>query len=149
MDLVLRAVAVYIVLLVIFRFAGRRTLSDMTAFDFILLLVVSEGTQQALIGDDSSVLGAVLVVLTLVSLDIAFSLLKQRSARMQKWMEGVPSILVEHGRPVESVMRRARVREEEVLEAARRLQGLERMDQIKFAVLEVSGGITIVPNDAG
>jgi uncharacterized membrane protein YcaP (DUF421 family) len=57
----------------------------------------------------------------------------------------VPTILVDHGRPLKALMDKARVREEEILEAARRLQGLERMDQIKYAVLEVSGGISIIP----
>lgn len=145
MDSVLRAVALYIVLLIVFRFAGRRTLSEMTSFDFVLLLIIGEATQQALLGQDFSFINAVLVIVTLLALDIGLSLVQQRSSLANRLLEGVPTVLVENGRPLKHLMDRARVREEEILEAARRLQGLERMDQIKFAVLEVSGGITIVP----
>lgn len=145
MDAVLRAVALYIVLLVVFRIAGRRTLSEMTSFDFVLLLIIGEATQQALLGQDFSFVNAVLVIVTLLALDIGLSLVQVRSPLANRLIEGVPTVLVENGRPLKHLMDRARVREEEILEAARRLQGLERMDQIKFAVLEVSGGITIVP----
>ena len=58
---------------------------------------------------------------------------------------GVPMVIVENGRPLEDLMARARVEKEDVLEAARKLQGLERMDQIKYAVLEIGGGISIIP----
>jgi uncharacterized membrane protein YcaP (DUF421 family) len=145
MDAVLRAVAIYVVLMIVFRIAGRRTLSEMTSFDFVLLLIIGEATQQALLGQDFSFTNAVLVIVTLLALDIGLSLVQQRSALATRLIEGVPTVLVENGRPLKDLMDRARVREDEILEAARRLQGLERMDQIKYAVLEVSGGITIIP----
>ncbi|HEX2116196.1 MAG TPA: YetF domain-containing protein [Alphaproteobacteria bacterium] len=145
MDSVLRAVAIYIVLLIVFRIAGRRTLSEMTSFDFVLLLIIGEATQQALLGEDFSLTNAFLVIITLLAIDVGMSLWKQHSEAANRIIEGVPTILVDHGRPLKALMDKARVREEEVLEAARRLQGLERMDQIKYAVLEVSGGISIIP----
>ena len=145
MESVLRAVAIYVVLLIVFRIAGRRTLSEMTSFDFVLLLIIGEATQQALLGEDFSLTNAFLVIITLLALDVAISLWKQRSEAANRIIEGVPTILVDHGRPLKALMDKARVREEEILEAARRLQGLERMDQIKYAVLEVSGGISIIP----
>lgn len=145
MDSILRAAAVYIILLVLFRICGRRTLSEMTAFDFVLLLIIGEATQQALLGEDFSLTNAFLVIVTLLSLDVGLSLWQQRSKFASRLIEGVPTVLVENGRPLPDLMAKSRVREDEVMEAARRLQGLERMDQIKFAVLEVSGGITIIP----
>lgn len=145
MDSVLRAAAVYLILLIIMRIAGKRTLAQITVFDFILLLIIGEATQQALLGEDFSITNAIIVVVTLLTLDVGISLWKQRSARANRLIEGVPTVLVANGRPLKELMDRARVREEEIMEAARRLQGLERMDQIKFAVLEVSGGITIIP----
>jgi uncharacterized membrane protein YcaP (DUF421 family) len=149
MDSVVRALAIYGFLLVIVRLAGRRTLSQMTSFDLILLLIVSEATQQALLGDDFSLTNAFLVIATLVGLDIALSVLKQRSPRLDRWIDDVPLVLVEHGRPLEDRMRRARVDASDVLEAARSSQGLERMGQIKYAVLERSGGISIIPEREG
>ena len=82
---------------------------------------------------------------SLVGIDIAMSLLKQRFPRVERIMDGEPELLVDNGRLLEKRMARARVDRSDILEAARRLQGLERMDQIKYAVLEQSGGITIIP----
>ena len=148
MDAVLRAAAIYFVLLVLFRLAGRRTLAELTTFDFVLVLIIGEATQQALLGEDFSVTNAVLVIVTLLFIDIMMSQAKGRSTLFEKLVDGVPTIIVEHGRPLRDRMRKARVDEEDVMEAARRLQGLERMDQIKYAILEVSGGITVIPRDA-
>jgi uncharacterized membrane protein YcaP (DUF421 family) len=120
----------------------------MTSFDFVLLLIIGESTQQALLGEDFSLTNAFLVIVTLMTLDVAISLWKQRSSRTNRIIEGVPTILVEGGRPLRALMDKARVREEEIMEAARRTQGLERMEQIKFAVLEVSGGISIIPDES-
>ena len=145
MDAVLRAVVVYGFLLVIFRIAGERTLSSMTTFDFVLLLVIAEATQQALIGDDFSVTTSLIVITTLVGVDIGISLVKDRWPLLHKIVEGVPLIIVEDGKPLADRMRRARVDESDVLQAAREHQGLEHMDEIKFAVLERTGEISIVP----
>src|SRR5687767_14093655 len=97
MDAVIRAAAIYVVLLIVFRLAGRRTLSDITTFDFVLLLIIGEATQQALLGNDFSVTNAIIVIVTLVLLDVILSLAKHRSKNVEKILEGVPSIIVNHG----------------------------------------------------
>jgi uncharacterized membrane protein YcaP (DUF421 family) len=145
MDAVLRASAIYFFLLLIFRLSGKRSIAQITTFDLILLLIISEATQQALLGQDFSLTNAFLVIVTLVGIDIGLSLLKQRSPRIEKILEDEPLIIVEDGRPLLDRMKKVRVDEEDVLIAARILQGLERMDQIKYAVLERNGGISIIP----
>jgi len=147
MESVVRVVVIYFFLLLVFRIAGRRTLSQMTTFDFVLLLVISEQTQQAMVANDPSLTNAFLMILTLVGLDITLSIIKQRSPKIEKWLDGTPTIIVENGRPLKDRMDKARVDESDVLTAARHLQGLERMEQIKYAVLERSGGITIIPQE--
>jgi uncharacterized membrane protein YcaP (DUF421 family) len=117
----------------------------MTSFDLVLLLIISEATQNAMIGDDYSLTNGMLVVLTLIGLDILLSQVKRWYPAAEMWLDGKPTIIVEHGRPKTEVMALARVDERDVLAAAREKQGLERMDQIKYAVLETSGGISIVP----
>lgn len=149
MDAVLRATAVYFFLLVIFRIAGERTLANLTTFDFVLLLIIAEATQQGLIGDDFSVTKVFLVVTTLVGIDIGLSILKEKFPMLDKLVEGVPVVIVEHGRPLKDRMRRARVDESDVLAAARERQGLQRMDQIMYAVLERTGEISIIPKRDG
>ncbi len=127
---------------------GSDRASQITTFDFILLLIISEATQNAMIGNDYSLTNGFLVILTLVGMDIVLSLWKQRSPEVEKFLDGVPLVIVEEGRPLLDRMAKARVDEDDVLTAARELQGLERMDQIKYAVLERSGGISIIPKQS-
>jgi len=145
MESVLRAAAIYVFLLVLFRITGRRALSEITTFDFVLLLVIGEATQQALLGDDFSVINAFVVIGTLVLIDILLSLFKQRSPQVGRFLDGVPLIVVEYGKPLTQRLRKARLTEEDILEAARQSQGLERMEQIRFAVLEKNGQISVIP----
>ncbi|MFL6275863.1 MAG: DUF421 domain-containing protein [Blastocatellia bacterium] len=145
MESVLRALAVYAFLLLLFRIAGKRSLSEMSNFEFVLLLIVGEATQQAVLGKDYSLTNAFLVVLTLVGINIGLSLLKQRSEGIKRMFDGMPLVIVENGRPLKEIMDTVRVAEDDVLEAARELQGLERMEQIKYAVLETTGIISIIP----
>lgn len=148
MDVVVRGVLIYAFLLVLFRISGQRSLGQVTTFDFVLLLIIAETTQQALLGDDYSVTNAFLLIVTLVATDIGLSLLKQRSPRIDRLIEGLPVVIVENGKPLDERMARARVDEEDVLSAARKLQGLERMEEIKYAVLERNGTISIVKKPA-
>ncbi|ALY47581.1 DUF421 domain-containing protein [Pseudomonas aeruginosa] len=145
MDSVLRAAALYLVLLVLFRIAGRRSLTDITTFD-LLLMIIGEATQQALLGDDFSLVNAVLVIITLIVIDVGLSLLKLRHPKLDTLIEGSPTLIVEYGRPLHARLAEARLREEDILLAARETQGLERMEQIRFAILEKNGKISIIPD---
>jgi uncharacterized membrane protein YcaP (DUF421 family) len=147
METVLRAFAIYLFLLIVLRLSGKRTLSELSTFDFVLLLIISEATQNALIGEDYSLITGMTVILTLVLLDIGMSILKKRFDAVEKFAEGVPLVLVDNGRVLEQRLRQTQVTVEEILQSARQSRGLERMDQIKYAVLESSGGISIIPTD--
>jgi uncharacterized membrane protein YcaP (DUF421 family) len=145
MDAVLRAFAIYVVLLLLFRLIGKRSLAQVTSFDLVILLIISEATQQALLGEDFSVTQASLVIATLLLLERGSDFLSWRFTRFQRVTESVPVILVENGRPLPEVLAKSHVSEDDILTAGREKHGLERMDQIKWAVLETSGGISIVP----
>ncbi|HEV7276803.1 MAG TPA: YetF domain-containing protein [Devosiaceae bacterium] len=147
MDSVIRGVAVYVVLLVVMRLAGRRTLSELTPFDFVLLLIIAETTQQALLGDDFSIVNSVVLIVTLCTVDIFLSYVKRASPGVARLLDGVATVLISRGQPDERALRRARVDLQDVMDAARQQHGLERLDQVKFAVLEVGGNISIVPAD--
>jgi uncharacterized membrane protein YcaP (DUF421 family) len=146
-DSVIRGVAVYLVLLIVLRLSGRRTLAQMTPFDLILLLIIAETSQQALLGDDFSIINSVVLIVTLCSVDILLSYLKRSSPRVERLLDGAATVLISRGEPDAHALRRARVDLEDVMDAAREQHGLERLDQIKFAVLEVSGTISIVPTE--
>ncbi|NIY48336.1 DUF421 domain-containing protein [Cedecea colo] len=145
MDNVLRVIGMYILLMIVLKIAGRRTLLEMTSFDFILLLIISEATQQALLGNDFSFTGAAVTIITLITMDIVFGRIKERFPKIEQFIDGSPLILVEYGRPLEKRMRKAGIGKDDILASARMNQGLERMDQIKFAILEKNGKIAIIP----
>jgi len=124
---------------------GKRTLAQITSFDFVLLLIISEATQQALIGEDNSMTNAAIVVSTLIGLNIVMSLLKQRYNWVDRLLDDLPLLIVAEGKPLRDIMDKARVDENDVLDAARETQGLEHMDQIRHAILERNGKISIIP----
>jgi uncharacterized membrane protein YcaP (DUF421 family) len=148
-DPVLRAVAIYFFLLLVFRIGGRRSMTEISNFEFVLLLIVGEATQQAILGKDYSLTNAFLVIMTLVLLNVGMSILKYRSRRVKRLFDGLPVVIVENGRPIKERMDSVRTDESDVLVAARELHGLERLEQIKYAVIESNGTITVIPRDGG
>lgn len=146
MDAALRAAAMYVALIILFKVAGRRSLVDLTTFDFVLLLIIGEATQQALLGDDFSFTNAVLVIATLIAMDIGFTLAKQRLRSLTRLLDDGAMILVEYGRPLKARLAKARLTEADIMETARSNQGVERMEDIRFAILERNGSISIIRN---
>jgi uncharacterized membrane protein YcaP (DUF421 family) len=149
MDPALRALIVYGFMLVVFRILGKRTLGQITTFDFVLLLVVGESASQALMGDDFSLTTALVLIFSLIGIDYALALIKARSPRIEEWMEGAPLVIVQDGKLLTNRLKRAGLDEADVLMAARESRGIERLAQIKYAVHERGGGISIIPYDQG
>jgi uncharacterized membrane protein YcaP (DUF421 family) len=145
MNPVIRGAVIYLVVLVVFRIMGKRALSESTTFDFVLLLIISEVTQQALVGEDYSLTGSAILVITLVSLDMIFGVLKDLFKSFAKIAEGASLIIVDKGKPLTDRMKKCHIDEEDILEAGRVQCGLEKMNQIKYAILEKDGTISIVP----
>lgn len=146
MNPVVRGVIIYLFLLIVFRFMGKRRLANTTTFDFVVLLIISEVTQNALVGEDYSMTNAMLLIATLMGIDIVLSFFKEKFRMFDRVAEGLPLIVVDHGQPLKERMKKTGVDEEDVMQAARQNQGLERMDQVKYAVLEKDGSITIIPS---
>ena len=149
MDTLFRALTIYLGLFVILRASGKRSLAQITTFDLVLVMILGESTQQALTGDDYSVTTGLLLIASLIGIDMTLSFLQDRWPRLGLWLDGKPLIIVEDGRPLRDRMHHERVGDDDVLAAAREEQGLERMEQIKFAVLERSGRISVVPKPKG
>ena len=145
---VVRAAAVYVFLMLLMRVMGKRTLAQVTAFDLVVLLIVSETTQQAMTGNDFSVTNAFILVLTLVLLQRGADWISDRSHRANRLLNDLPVVVVDQGQPVREWMDRNGLTEEEILEEARQSQGLERLDQVKYAVLERNGEISIIPQSS-
>jgi uncharacterized membrane protein YcaP (DUF421 family) len=140
-----RAAIVYACLLLVFRIAGRRTLAQVTTFDLILVLIIGDATQQALIGDDFTVTTALVAVATLVVLDVTLGRAKQRWPAIDVIVDGLPLPLMTARKQDHEQMASEGVTTDDLLIAARQTHGLTRLGDIDHAILEPSGAISIVP----
>lgn len=147
MNPVIKGAIVYLFLLIIFRIMGRRSMAEITTFDFILVLIIGEATQQALLGNNYSITNALVVIIVLVGVDLLLTFAKGKFEIFDKMIEGAPLILVDKGMMLKVRMKKAGIEEDDILEAARMLHGLQEMKQIKYAVLERDGNISIIPAD--
>ena len=143
MDIVLRSIFLFGLLLVITRVIGRRELSTLEPFDLILLIVLGDAVQQGLTQDDYSVTGAVLVIGSIAVLQVCVSYLSFRFRRLRPILEGEPIVLVQAGDVIERNLKRERLTHDELAVAARKQQ-IETLDKVEWAILETSGEITFI-----
>jgi uncharacterized membrane protein YcaP (DUF421 family) len=145
MDSILRGAATYLIVWIFFRISGKRSLSDATTFDAVLLLILSETTQAALLDDNNSMANSVLLIATLLGIDVLLSHVKHRFPRVEHVMDGAPVIILDRRGMEHEVMDKERIDREDILAAARSLQGIGNLDDVEYAVLEPTGDITIIP----
>jgi uncharacterized membrane protein YcaP (DUF421 family) len=143
MDIVFRALVVYLFVLLLTRAVGRRELSTLEPFDLILLVMIGDLVQQGVTQNDFSVTGSFLAVGTIGVLTVVFSYLPWRFQMLRPALEGVPAILVEDGDVVEKNLRRHRLTQEEIAAAAR-MQNIGALSQVRWAVLETNGQISFI-----
>jgi uncharacterized membrane protein YcaP (DUF421 family) len=144
MDIVIRAAVAFLFILLLTRVVGRRELNTLEPFDLILLVTIGDLVQQGVTQNDFSVTGLMLAVGTIGVLTVIFSYLSWRFQRLRPILEGEPVILIQDGNVIEKNLRRNRLTQEEIAAEARNQQ-LDSFDQIRWAVLETSGKISIIP----
>ncbi len=144
MDLVIRATVIFFFVFLLTRAVGRRELSSMEPFDLILLVVIGDLVQQGVTQSDYSVTGAILVISTIALLTVAMSFVNFRFSSLRGALEGEPVVLVENGEVIERNLRRERITVEE-LEAEGRQQQVASIADMRWAVLETSGQISVIP----
>jgi uncharacterized membrane protein YcaP (DUF421 family) len=145
--IVVRTLVVYFVLFIAIRVAGKREIGQMTPFDLVVLLVISNAVQNAMIGPDNSLNGGLLAALCLLGVNRLVSRVGLRSRWLQEQLVGQPSVLVNDGQLIHENLRREGVSDEEVTQALRE-HGVQDLKTVKLAVLEVDGTISVVPTDA-
>jgi uncharacterized membrane protein YcaP (DUF421 family) len=143
MDIVLRAVVVFVLLYTLMRVIGRRELSSLEPFDLILLVVLGDLVQQGVTQDDYSVTGILLAIGTIALLQLFVSFANYKYPRLRPLLDGEPIILVQDGKPIESNMRRERVTVDDIASAARQ-QNISQIDDVKWAVLETNGQLSFI-----
>ncbi|WP_288010306.1 YetF domain-containing protein [Kyrpidia sp.] len=139
----IRVTVVYVVLLGVLRWMGRRLLGQMTPFDLVTLLLLSNAVQNAMIGPDNSLVGGLLGALILLVWNRVIS----RRTKLRRFFEGAPVVLITRGRVVEEHLRREGIDLEELL-AALREHGVDRIDAVDAAVLEMDGTISVIPQSS-
>jgi uncharacterized membrane protein YcaP (DUF421 family) len=144
MDLVIRATIVFFAVLVMTRVIGRRELSSLEPFDMILLVVIGDLVQQGVTQSDYSVTGALIVIATITLLTGMMAFFNFRFRPLRRVLEGQPIVLVENGRVIQRNMSRERLTHEE-LEAEGRQQQVASIADMRWAVLETSGQISVIP----
>jgi uncharacterized membrane protein YcaP (DUF421 family) len=149
MDSIISGLAIYVFLLVLFRFTGNRSLAQITTFDAVLILIIAEAVQEAMIGDDRSMTNAGLLIVTLLGFDVLLSFVSVRSRTFEKVVNDLPTLLIDDGVLLRERMMSVRVSEDDIMENARAHFGVENVDQVKYAVLERNGSITVIPRSVG
>jgi uncharacterized membrane protein YcaP (DUF421 family) len=144
MDLVIRATVIFFFIFLITRVAGKRELSSMEPFDLILLVVLGDLVQQGVTQNDYSVTGSIIVMSTITVLSVFLSYANFRLRFLRSALEGEPVVLVENGRMIDRNLRRERITVEDI-EAEGRQQQVSSIDDMRWAVLETNGRISIIP----
>lgn len=143
-EFVIRAIVVYVFLLVLLRITGKRQVGQMAPFDLVLLLVLSNAVQNSMNGGDNSITGGLILATTLVGLNWCVGWLTYRSKRFETIVEGKPVILIHNGKLYQEAMQSVQMTKHE-LEASLRANGCFGPEDVRFAVLENTGQLTVIP----
>jgi uncharacterized membrane protein YcaP (DUF421 family) len=142
-QIVVRSAVVYVFLLLLLRFTGKRQIGQLAPFDLVLLLVLSNAVQNSMTGGDNSVVGGLLSATTLVALNSGVALLTSRSKKAEALIEGHPIVLIHNGKLYDAMMDRANITRHE-LNSALRQAGCGCVEEVQYAVLENNGAISVV-----
>ncbi len=148
MDIVGRGVVVFVFLFLLMRIMGKRELSSLEPFDLILLIILGDAVQQGLTQDDYSLTGAMLAVGTIAVLQIATSYVNFKFPRLRSLLDGEPLVVVQDGRPIVKNLDRERLTADDLAVAARR-EGIGKLDDVAWAVIEPSGTISFIKKSDG
>ena len=144
---VLRAVAVYLMVMVLMRVSGKRAVGQFTPFDLVLLILIGNAVQNGINGGDNSLTGAFVMAGTLIALNYAVAFATSRSRRAEQIIEGVPVVVARDGKLFEQVLRRELVSRDDFDEALRTC-GVRHLHQVEIALLETNGRISVVQKEA-
>jgi uncharacterized membrane protein YcaP (DUF421 family) len=142
-----RSVVVYCFLLAAFRLTGKRQVGQLSPFDLVVLLIISNVLQNAAIGDETTLTGGLIGAVTILVLNWAVTEVTYRSKRARRILETEPTMLIHNGRVLHANLERERITMDE-LHAALRRNGLVEPSQVRYAVLEENGNVSVIPLDA-
>ena len=140
---VLRATAIYVLVMALVRVSGKRAVGQFTPFDLVLLILIGNAVQNGINGGDNSLTGAAIMAVTLIVLNYVVALLTSRHRRFERMVEGEPVVLARDGKLFPQVLRRELVSNEDFAEALR-VNGVEHVEEVGLAMLETNDHITVL-----
>jgi len=143
-EFIVRALVIYIFLIISLRLSGKRQIGQLSPFDLVLLLVLSNAVQNSMNGGDNSLIGGMISALTLILLNFSVGYLTFKSKRIEKLIEGQPKILIHNGQINQQVLNEEKLTQHE-LDAALRQGGVLSVADVKVAIIENNGAISIIP----
>ena len=146
LEKIVRPILVYAALLIAFRLLSKRDLGSSTTFDLLIVLLISNVVQNALIGEDNSIFGALAGALTLLGLSVLLNRLTARNSKAGRLLEGVPILLVHDGKVQEEEVGRNAISRAD-LDAGLRAQGVITLGDVRFALLELDDSISVIKKD--
>src|SRR5438093_72582 len=145
-EIVMRTIVVYVVVFALLRVSGKRELGQMTPFELVVLLVIANAVQNAMNGGDNSLLGGLIAAVTLVLTNMLFQRVAHRLPFLERIFSSEPTLLVDDGKIIQHHMDREDVSMDE-LEMAIREKGVEKVSEVKAAILEINGDISVIPKE--
>jgi uncharacterized membrane protein YcaP (DUF421 family) len=143
-DIMLRSTAVYLVVILGLRLLGKKHVAQLSIIDLVLILLISNAVQNAMVGDDSSLVGGIVAAATLLVLNYLLTIVLYRSRKADTLFEGTPTLLVHDGNVIAPHLIHEQITQEE-LERVVREHGIDSLREVKTAVMEVDGTISVVP----
>ncbi len=143
-EFVVRGIIIYIFLLVLLRATGKRQIGQMSPFDLVLLLVLSNAVQNSMNGGDNSVLGGIILSITLVAINWSAGKITFASKKAERLIEGVPQVLVHDGKVYEQALSSTQLTRHELMSAIRG-EGYTNLNEIRAVILENDGSISVIP----
>jgi uncharacterized membrane protein YcaP (DUF421 family) len=140
---VLRATAIYALVMVLVRVSGKRAVGQFTPFDLVMLILIGNAVQNGINGGDNSLTGAAIMATTLIALNYGVAFVTSRSRRAERIIEGAPVVLARNGHLFEGVLRRQLVSRDDFREALR-MNGIDDVAKVELALLETNGSISVV-----
>jgi uncharacterized membrane protein YcaP (DUF421 family) len=146
MTTVIRVFITYFAIFIGLRILGKREFGQMSPIELVALLLIPELSSQAMLGEDFSIINAIIAIATLLSIIYLLSLGSHFSEKFSKVVTAEPTILVHDGKLIEKGINHERVEVEEIYTELHKV-GLEKLEQVKWAILESDGTISIIPVD--
>jgi uncharacterized membrane protein YcaP (DUF421 family) len=148
LDIALRSTVIYIIILLGLRLIGKKHVAQLSTIDLVLILLISNAVQNAMVGNDSSLIGGIVAAATLLVVNLILTKVFFRYRKAESLLEGVPTLLIHGGVVIQAHLQAESITEEE-LERVIREHGIESVREVKTAIMEADGTISIIPKSGG